>query len=383
MIFFILSLIPAFAQEVGDTVVSESDVIAAVDSLLEVHDDTVYIDRKQSPDWWINRLKARNLNMQDTTVIYPRFIKFCVDVYNWADKAFNSYDPEYVVGTGKRWKARVVSDNWVDSYSMSFPKQKQSLRMMNDIYANIGAYLQYMAVSVGYSFNINNIGSDQPANRKKFEFGFNCARFNAELYYTENTGGTYLRKISGYNNNRLFKTYFPGLNLYTFGISAYYFLNNKRYSHGAAYNFSKFQLKSQGSWIFGLQYGDQDITLDFSLLDKEIRDQLTLDPLFLKFHYSNIAAIIGYGYNWVWNKHLLFNISVMPSIGINRCSADSAEGDGTLLSLNPKGSMSLTYNTGNFFIGLIGKADSHWYKSDKYSLLDAIFNASANIGIRF
>ena len=62
-------------------------------------------DRKESPDWWWNRLKGRNLDMKDSTVIYPRFLGFCVKVYNWADRTFNSYDTTYVAGTGKRWKA--------------------------------------------------------------------------------------------------------------------------------------------------------------------------------------------------------------------------------------------------------------------------------------
>lgn len=71
--------------------------------------------------WWWDLAKKGNLNLQDTSVVYPKFIKFCVDMYNWGDRFFNSYDPEYVVGTGKRWKVRILNDNWVDSYSMTLP----------------------------------------------------------------------------------------------------------------------------------------------------------------------------------------------------------------------------------------------------------------------
>ena len=85
--------------------------------------------------WWLNLLKQGKLSMTDTTVIYPRFIKFCVDVYNWGDHLFNSYDPEYVVGTGKRWKARIVSDNWVDSYAMTLPRGLHTW-MLSDLYSN-------------------------------------------------------------------------------------------------------------------------------------------------------------------------------------------------------------------------------------------------------
>ena len=150
--------------------------------------------------------------MTDTTVIYPRFIKFCVDVYNWGDHLFNSYDPEYVVGTGKRWKARIVSDNWVDSYAMTLPRGLHTW-MLSDLYSNIGAYLQYMAVSYGYTYDISNMFGGSSTDHKKMEFGFNCARFNAEIYYQENTGGTNLRRFGKYQNGHIIKERFRGLNL--------------------------------------------------------------------------------------------------------------------------------------------------------------------------
>ncbi len=158
-------------------------------------------DSIESRDWW-NLLKKGQLNLADTTVIYPRFLGFCVNVYNWADKTFNSYDTDYVTGTGRRWKARVVSDNWVDSYYLNIEK-KMPVRMMSDLYCNAGAYIQYMAVSVGYSLDMSNIIGNKPSNHKKLEFGFNCARFNAEFHYWENTGGTFIRPFGQFNNGRL------------------------------------------------------------------------------------------------------------------------------------------------------------------------------------
>ena len=53
--------------------------------------------------WWWTLLKEKKLSMSDTTVVWPKFLKFILNVYNWADNTFYSYDPEYVVGTGKRW----------------------------------------------------------------------------------------------------------------------------------------------------------------------------------------------------------------------------------------------------------------------------------------
>ena len=333
--------------------------------------------------WWWNLVKQGKLNMKDTTVIYPKFIKFCVEVYNWADETFNSYDPEYVEGTGKRWKVRLVNDNWVDSYSMTLPGNLHTW-MMSNVYSNIGAYIQYMAVSVGSSYDIGKLFHHREPSHKKYEFGFNCARFNAELYYHENKGGTNLRKFGQYEDGKLFKEVFPGLRLYTLGFDAYYFFNNRRYSQGAAYNFSKIQKKSQGSFIGGFSFTNLKLSLDFNELPENLLPYLTIskDTQYL-FHYNSYAVIFGYGFNWVIMPQLLFNVTALPSIGASHCYKDSLEGAKWLASLNIAGRISLTYNLGNYFFSIIGKMNGHWYKSAHHSLFNSIENFSANIGLRF
>ncbi|MDE5975110.1 MAG: DUF4421 domain-containing protein, partial [Muribaculaceae bacterium] len=130
--------------------------------------------------WWWNQLLQGHLNLADTTVRYPKFLGFCVKVYNWADKFFNSYDPDYVVGTGKRWKVRVGSENWMDAYWLTLLEpERLDIGMASNLYSNIGAYIQYMAVSMGYSYDIANFfGANGDLKHRKYEFGFNCARFN-------------------------------------------------------------------------------------------------------------------------------------------------------------------------------------------------------------
>ena len=340
------------------------------------------LEKSEEHRWWWYQVKNRTLNINDTSVIYPKFLQFCLDVYRWGDHFFNSYDPEYVVGTGKRWKARIVNDNWVDTYIMTLPGNLH-VNMLSNLYPNLGGYIQYMAVSVGYSIDMGKYVGLNPLHHKKWEFGFNCARFNAEIYYHENTGGTYLRRFGKYENGRFIKEDFPGLQLYNFGIEAMYFLNNKRYSHGAAYNFSKIQKKSQGSWIVGFTYSNVKLSFDFSKLPDHLLPYLTIPAQYYLFHYKSYAALIGYGFNWVIKPRLLYNVSLMPSFGVGHCYEDSLEGKGFMFAMNLASRMSLTYNLGNWFFCLSGKINGHWYKSNTYSLFSSVENFAANIGFRF
>lgn len=354
----------------------------SLDEDIVAHGSQARIKPEHTDSTWWKKILDGKFDMKEPPDNSPKFVKFCCDVYNWADLTFNSYDSAYVVGTGHRWKFRILNDNWVDTYAMNIDK-KMPIRMMSNIYSNIGAYLQYMAVSVGYTWDIANLIGNNPIYHKKFEFGFNCARFNAEVYCQENTGGSYLRKFGRYKDGHIFKAEFPGLKLYTSGLDIYYFFNNRKYSQGAAYNFSKIQKKSQGSFLLGFSYANLDLSLDFRSLPEEVKPFLTVFDGKYVFHYDSYSLLFGYGFNWVITRDLLFNITAMPSVGLAHCYEDSLEGKGNMLSLNIAGRSSVTYNLGNLFFSMIAKINGHWYRSRRYSMFSSIENLSANIGIRF
>lgn len=338
-------------------------------------------DEEQSHNWW-TLLKRGKLNLSDTTVEYPKFLKFCVKVYNWGDKTFNSYDTTYVAGTGKRWKARVASDNWVDSYYFNI-NNKMPIRMMSEMYFSAAIYLQYMAVSYGYSLDLSNVIGNKPMNHKKMDYNFNCARFNIEAHYWENTGGTFIRTFGDYKDGHLIKEEFPGVFYKTIGLNGFFFFNNKKFSMGAAYNFSRIQKKSAGSAIIGFNYNNLDVTMDLHNLPKNLRPYLTITPQRYKFHYNTYALMGGYSYNWVWNKHLLFNISAFPGIGYTQTYEDSSDSRSKLFSIVLKGQTSITYNLKDFFACLVGKIDGNWYRSNDYTLFSSVENVQLSVGIRF
>lgn len=342
----------------------------------------VYANRKDSPDWWWNRLKNNNLSLQDTTVIYPRFMQFCVDVYNWADRTFNGYDTCYVQGTGKRWKVILKNENWADSYAFNF-RHDMPMRLMGDIYCNAGLYLHYMAVSVGYSLDLSNIIGNRPMLHKKFNLGFSCSLFTIEFNQTRNSGGSYLRKFGDYNHGRLFKEKFPGVTMNLIEVDAYYFFNHRKYSQGAAYNYGKLQKRSAGSAILGINYGSRDITLDMATLPEHLQQMLKIPVQKYRFHYNNYCILAGYGYNLVFARNWIYNITLTPTIGVNRCYDNSLEGKQDMLSLGLKGRTSLTWNIKDIFMGVQIQLDGSWYRSSDYSLFSSVENAAVSVGVRF
>lgn len=332
-------------------------------------------------NWWY-LFKKGKLAMRDTTVIWPRFLKFCVNVYNWADDVFSSTDTAYVVGTGKRWRTRIINDNWNDSYYIRFSKDLNSI-MSGAMHVLAGPSIQYMAVSYAYMFDLSHLIGGTPINYQKQEFSFNCARFAAEGYYYSNDDGSYIRTFGDYNDRRPFKKKFSGITMYTLGIDAYYFFNGYKYSQAAAYNFSKIQKKSQGCFMAGLSYCDQNIAVDFSQLPPELKPYAKDVEQKYRFHYHDYNILVGYGLNYVLSPHWLFNVTVMPGIGFNHCYEDSQEASATLFSLSARGMASFTYNSGNWFAGLQGRIRGNWYQSSRYSLFNSIETITLSGGFRF
>lgn len=335
---------------------------------------------------WIHQLRKGNFDMDDPDTDYPRFIRFCMDVYKWGDRTFNTYDTTYVVGFGRNWKTRILLDGWTDSYNMHLSRAHQDrlpVTFISDPYINSALALQFMAVGFTYGVDLNNIFFNKPVSHQKFEFGFNCARFNLEISLNNNHGGSILRRFGDYNKGRPFYQFMSGVQLYSLTSSIYYFFNNFKYANGAAYNFSKRQKKSAGSAILGVMYAYEDFQFDFNTLPDYLDPYFHLTDKFFRVHYYSYNILAGYGYNWVISPRFLFNATLLPSLGMIWAYEDSYDGARNLLAMNLNAKMSLTYNKGDFFVCFIGRFDGKWYRSKTLSVLSSVENFSLSVGVRF
>jgi len=208
--------------------------------------------------WW-RAMKHGKVDLTGKTIHYPRFLRFAWKTYKWGDKAFNSYDSAFVVGTGKNWKLMLKSMNWVDTYSGE-PVPNSHIFMHSNLTSNIGVQLSFMAVSVGFTMGVTDLIHGK-GKSKKLDFSFTCARFAADAYYMENVGTTtmYYRHKTDEQKYKGSIHGFSGLKRMSYGLDVYYFFNNRRYAQAAAYCYSKYQRRSAGSWIAGINLQHRDM----------------------------------------------------------------------------------------------------------------------------
>jgi len=359
-------------------------VAAAGDSLVaEPPADSVASSGKVPSTRWIKQLFDNGFHINAPGVDYPRFPRFLLKVYNWGDHVFNHYDSTYVVSTGKNWKLQGKSYNWIESYALIFPKNNV-IHINSDIYADVGGYLSFMAVSVGYMFNANELIGNRESSRSTFNLNFTCSRFNFDYTRTSTQGDAHIRRFGKYHGGHRVAMVFDGVTNTTTSATAHYFFNHSRYSHAAAYCFSKYQLRSAGSWMAGFAYMRQAVDFDFSTLPADMLASLPdIDPVY-SFHYTDYTVSGGYGYNWALHpRRWLMNVTGTLGVGYKHTRQNNTGGKRDMVATNVIASFSLVYNHRALFAAAQGHFTGNFFFDRKYTFFNALSYLQFVVGMRF
>ncbi|MBD5358749.1 MAG: DUF4421 domain-containing protein [Bacteroides sp.] len=321
----------------------------------------------------------------DSIAQWGAFPRFCIGVYRWGDKFFNSYDSTYVVGTGYKFNIKASTDSWTDYYDFRLENDSE-IQLMSEPCTSTGAYLTYMAVTVGYDINVSNLFGSRSKARKRFNVGFSCSLLSADVYFINNDVGTRITKFTDGKNNMIYNNLdFNGIDCSVWGLDAYYFFNNKKYSQPASFAFSKRQLKSAGSFFAGISYWSAKYNFNFSGLPPDLIERLP--ETWTGYQYNseneNYALRLGYGYNWVAARNLLVSFQEAPTIGLRRGFIINHEETKSSVSFSNRLRASIVYNRNRWFFGVIGSLDTTLAYDKSHTLMNMIWSVTVSVGYRF
>ena len=361
-------------------------------SMVAQEDSTATIAADSASTWHSLLLKQGVFNPEDTTIHYPGIIVFGTRVIKLYKRTFNTFDPEWVGGYDKKFRLSATLDNWYDTYYVR--ENDMSLRFHCPPTSTIGASISAFGLSVGYSIALDRIRKKAPTGHK-FEFSLTTGRFMAEFYQTANSGDMTLTLKQ--NGNKLPIDHFKGLKRVSWGINASYFFNNKRYTQAAVYGHSRRQLRSAGTWMAGISIAHRRFDIDYKEVpewllelesasvndgDNEVIKQRGVETV---FDYTDYCLNVGYGYNWVIDRHWLLNATALLYGGTKRFHSRGYDfvpkNSGVL---NGKLRFGITYDINNFFVGCHGYVDSHFYNSGKtMDYTSNLYDLAVNVGTRF
>lgn len=349
------------------------------DSITEEIPDTTLLHGN-----WLDQVIEAGFHINDPRIRYPRFARWVLGVYNWGDRTFNRYDPEYVIATGKNWKTVAKNDLWMRNYILQLA-DRQTVHITSRLYDDLGVSLSFMAVSISYTWNLNHYFGDN-TQRNRFDFNFTCSRFAMNYWRQSIDGGAVIRKFGDYRGGRRLDHKFSDISVDDNHLDLYYFFNHRHYSQAAAYCFSKYQLRSAGSWMLGVSYDRHNSWFDFSNLPEDMLR--TLPTLQLKYHFRNTDYCIlgGYAHNWVLRpRRWLINLTVLPFIGYKHQATNDMEDRDikNMISTNLTAMASLVYNHRGIFAALQGRFNGFVNYSTDYTFANSNQMVTAVVGVRF
>lgn len=333
---------------------------------------------------WIGQLIRNGFQIHDPKICYPRFPAFCLKVYNWGDKTFNSYDTNYVVGTGKNWKLQAKSYNWMESAAILYPRESP-INMHSEVYSDAGFSLSFMAVSVGYMWNVNKLFSE-PVNRRTFNLDFNCSRFAFNFQTVSSSGGMIITRFGDYDPGHRLHHRFDDTSLSMKTFDAYWFFNNYHYSQAAAYSYSKYQLRNAGTALVGFNMTEQHMSMDFAGLPADMLAYSPTEDMTYTSDYRSYCLMGGYSYNLVLHpRRWLLNGTVMAAVGYKR-QFDSEQRHPSIsrFANNYRLNMALVYNHRALFASLTMRGQVFVnFTSTDITHLNSFLSLTAAVGMRF
>jgi len=276
------------------------------------------------------------------------------------------------------------------SIELENPNINKKLKYEPNGNTSIAVGFNYKWLGLGFNFSPEFLNKDDEIHGKS-------KRFDTQLnIYTKSFGiDAYLQYYKGFylkNPNDFidwqndFYPLRPDLESFSFGLSGYYFFNNKKFSYKAAFNRTQIQKRSAGSFILGTYFNANIVNSSGGFIPSELPDSLHVYYNIEAYVTNSVGISCGYTYTFVFLKNFFINASLVPGLGYRTATFQTNDNDtkvkGTLTgSLNAR--IALGYEGKYLYTGLtlVSFVDSYNYES--ISISSSTGNIRFFIGKRF
>lgn len=338
-------------------------------------------------------VSAPRLSLSSLTDGIVRTIKLTGQEIKKAGIKLNTVDTTYISPNKYNLAFMLEQSSWYEHYRLG-SNNGQSLSFAPHINTKLGVYFGWRWIFLGVSFDIRDLlgKGKNKAPRKEFVFNLYSAKFGVDLYYRK-TGSDF--KISSYENFNLHKDYtntpFNGFQSNIKGLNAYWIFNHKHFSYPAAYSQSTNQRKSCGSLLAGFSYSQHNISFDYTQLPDEMQQQLSPSLQFHSLRYTDYNLSVGYGYNWVFAKNCLLNVSLLPAVAYKKSRInDQPTQSGTTwaqwirdINFDLITRAGITWNNSKYYVGASLVLHTYDYRKPTFSMTNSFGSLRIYMGFNF
>lgn len=315
--------------------------------------------------------------------------------FNRSVEWFNATDTNYIQPNKYNLTMMLEQSTWFEHYRLSGTGENgnQLLGFAPKVNTKLGVYFGWRWIFLGYSFDLASLfKKEREKPRTEMVFNLYSAKFGVDLYYRKTGSNFRITTCKNFDNaEKYIGTNFNGFNSKIKGLNAYYIFNSEKYSYPAAYSQSTNQKKSCGSLMAGFAFSQHDITFDQSKLPQEIKDQIRPSLNFNKLAYTDFNLSLGYGYNWVFAKNCLLNISLLPAIGYKKARINDTPTtpncDWTQwvkdINFDLITRAGITWNNSKYYVGATLILHTYDYRKDNFSMTNSFGSLKIYAGFNF
>ena len=308
-------------------------------------------------------------------------------------KEFNAIDTTYISPNLYNLAFMLEHSTWYEHYRLGNNDRKntQQLNFSPTLGTKLGIYFGWRWIFLGYTFDVEDLFGSNKNQTKKKEMSLNIysSKFGIDLYYRKTGSDFKLRSyrnthsdVTSFEDNR-----FDGLTSRIKGLNAYWIFNHKKFSYPAVYSQSTNQRRSAGSFMAGFSYSQHKISFDYNKLPAPILSQLDPGLRFSHIKYSDYSLGFGYGYNWVFAKNWVSNLSLLPGIGYKKSRIDDQDfkNESWIKDINFDliTRAGIVYNDSKYFIGASVVLHTYDYRKPSLSVTNSFGTLRIYAGFNF
>ena len=308
-------------------------------------------------------------------------------------KDFNAIDTLYITPNLYNLAFMLEHSTWYEHYQLgnNAGTESQYLNFSPSLGTKLGVYFGWRWIFLGYTFDVEDLfgGNKNKTKKKEMSLNIYSSKFGIDLYYRKTGNDFKLRSIDGFHQDfkELQNIQFDGLKSTINGVNAYWIFNHKKFSYPAAYSQSTNQRRSAGSFMAGFSYSQHKISFDCEKLPAPILQQLSPSLRFNHIKYSDYSLGFGYGYNWVFAKNWVSNLSLLPGIGYKKSRIDDNDfkDESWIKDINFDfiTRAAIVYNDAKYFVGASVVLHTYDYRKPNLSVTNSFGTLRIYAGFNF
>ena len=319
-------------------------------------------------------------------------VRYTEEKIKQVSKQINAIDTSYISPNLYNLTFMLEHSTWYEHYQLGTNRNShpQKLNFSPNLGTKMGIYFGWRWIFLGYTFDIEDLFGGNKNKLKKREMSLNLysSKFGVDLYYRKTGNDFKLRSQEGFYHDDLFKNIqFDGLQSSINGLNAYWIFNHKKFSYPAAYSQSTNQRKSAGSFIAGFSYSQHKISFDYNKLPELLGGYLNPNLKFNRIKYSDYSLGFGYGYNWVFAKNWVSNLSLLPGIGYKKSKIDDNDfkDEHWIKDINFDliTRAAIVYNDSKYFVGASLVMHTYDYRKPNLSVTNSFGTLRIYAGFNF